>query len=324
MKECNGTKAFSPITREFYDRTCAHLLTASEEKGLARQIAYGDLAARNELVCRNLSLVLWVAKRVARKYVESRQFLEVSDMVQEGMFGLIKAAEKFDPNRGCKFSTYAVYWIRQSIDRALDNQSLAIRVPVHTIERRKKIQAAIRKIAGDSKTIPPAEVIAKYLEWPLRRVENTLKTMNSGTPVSLNTPINGDDGTSTLQDFIADKNAMDPAILIEARQELEVAYIVLRNIFISIENLPGINQRRNAVLFRELLKCTEGGKRRSLAQVGKNLGLSRERIRQILNVILEKLSHQGIKVDIKALGKCCCRIQALEELIGESREEVSI
>ncbi len=294
-------------------------LTIEEEQRLGRQIAADkNAAARDELVCCNLPLVLWVAS----KYAKCSRFLEMPDLIQEGNLGLIRAAEKFNPAFGCKFSTYAVFWIRQHIMRALDNQTLTIRLPVHTLERRKRILAAAKKIAGNSEAIPSAKVIAHYLKVPLKSVHADLKTMDSSAYVSLDDPVTNHDGsgTSTLQDYIADKNAVDPTILIEARQELEATYVLLENILRATKKLPGKHQDRNVAIFRESHGFNAKGKKKSLAEVGRDFKVSREYIRQILKKIFRKLKLQGINVNQETLEKYRWSIQELEELTATSRE----
>lgn len=320
MKEARQIKVVSPISLASYEGINGYRrLTIEEERKLGRQIATGkNPEARDTLVCCNLSLVIWVVS----KYAKHSRFLEMPDLIQEGNLGLIRAAEKFNPTLGCKFSTYAVFWIRQHVMRALDNQSLAIRIPVHVLERHKKILVAAKKIAGNSETIPSAKAIARYLKVPLKSVHDDLRRMNLSAPVSLDGPVNspGDIGTLTLQDFIADKNSANPPIIIEARQELEATYILLENILRAIKKMPGKNQNRNVAIFREFYGFDAEGKKKSLAKVGRKFNVSREYIRQILQKIFQTLSGQGIEVSLEVLGKYRWRIQELENLTASSRE----
>lgn len=291
------------------------LLTAAEEQELGRESIAGNLEARDHLVCHNRRLVLCVV----RQYVNSSHFFEKSDLIQEGTIGLIRAAEKFDPTRGCRFSTYAIKWIHQSVVRALDNKDRGVRVPVHVLERHKRIRAAVKKLAGHSGKSPSLRALANYLKVPFASVRDDLTAMNSSGTISLDNPITHDgiNGKSTLQDFIADKNVVDLTILIEARQELEDAYLFFENILRAIKNLSMRKPDRNVKIFRELY---EGRKKENLAKVGRDLGVSRESIRKLLRTIFQKLNSQGIKVTRKELEKYRWRTPELEDLTGVSRE----
>ncbi len=293
------------------------LLTEKEEGALCRRIAKNDLSARDKLILHNLRLVV----SIAQKYVKWSSLLELSDLVQEGTMGLMRATEKFNPALGFRFTTYATWWIRQHIIRALDNQTLTIRLPVHTIERRNRILAAAKKLAKDGEAFPPTEAIAEYLKIPLESVRKDLMTMNLSVPISLNNPINSGDytGLAMLQDFIPDASAMSPIVRIEARQELEVRYCALEHILKTVKDMRG-NQERNLLIFKEIHGFNAEGERKNLARIGRDFGLSRERVRQILRMIFRNLRSCGIEVDQEGLEKYGASIQELEKLAGESRE----
>lgn len=319
MKDTGRTQTVSPIRLAPYKGIGGdRLLTAEEERELGRRIIAGDPDARNELVCRNLPLVTWVVKK---KYAKPARSFEEEDLIQEGNLGLITAAEKFDPNRGNRFSTYAIWWICQHIGRALDNKNLTIRVPVHVLERYKAIHAAAKEIAWKNGAVPSTQTIAKYLKAPLTSVENTLKAMRSGLLVSLDAPINGHESneTLTLKDILADGNAMDPTILIEAKQELEAAYATVEKVFQTVRAISRKKQGRNVAIFKELCGFNEEGKQTSLAQVGRDLNVSRECIRKLQQKILREVGARGITIDSKALQECCKSIPELEKITGTSR-----
>ena len=319
MREIASVHTVPPTTLKLHERIDKdRLLTAAEEQELGRESIAGNLQARNTLVCHNHRLVL----SIVRPYVNSSHFLGKDDLIQEGVIGLIRAAEKFDPARGYRFSTYATAWIHQSIVRALDNKARGVRVPVHVLERHKKLRAAIQKLAGHSGESPSLQALAKYLKVPFELVLKDLTAMKSSESVSLHTPItNGDaTGKSTLQDFIADENVVDPTILIEARQELEASYLFFENILKAVKNLSVKNQIRNVRIFRELYENSAEEKKRNLAKVGRDLSVSRESIRKLLQTIFQKLRSQGIKVNRKKLENYRWRTEELEKLTGTSRE----
>jgi len=246
------------------------LLTPDEEKSLARRIAKNDEVARQRLIKANLRLVVSIAKR----YVH-RGPLSISDLIQEGNIGLFKAVEKFDPERGFKFSTYATWWIRQAITRALADQSRTIRIPVHMVETISKFTQAKRKLAQELGREPLVEEIAIEMELPVDKVRHIQKI--SQDVVSLEQPIGDDDDKSTLAEFIRDDSSATP--IQATSQEL------LRDQIKEIIN--DLTDRERKIL--EMRFGLEDGVTHTLEEVGKVFNVTRERIRQIEAKALEKI-----------------------------------
>jgi len=246
------------------------LLTPDEEKTLARRIAKGDEAARQRLIKANLRLVVSIAKR----YVH-RGPLSISDLIQEGNIGLFKAVEKFDPERGFKFSTYATWWIRQAITRALADQSRTIRIPVHMVETISKFTQAKRKLAQELGREPLVEEIAIEMDLHVDKVRHIQKI--SQDVVSLEQPIGDDDDKSTLAEFIRDDTSATP--IQATSQEL------LRDQIREIIN--DLTEREKKIL--EMRFGLEDGVTHTLEEVGKVFNVTRERIRQIEAKALEKI-----------------------------------
>ena len=265
----DGVSTEDPVRMYLKEIGKVPLLNADEEIDLAKRMELGDQEAKKRLAEANLRLVVSIAKRYVGR---GMLFL---DLIQEGNLGLIKAVEKFDYRKGYKFSTYATWWIRQAITRAIADQARTIRIPVHMVETINKLIRVSRQLLQELGREPTPEEISEEMNMPVERVREILKI--SQEPVSLETPIGEED--SHLGDFIQDDNVPVPADA--------AAFTLLRE---QLQEVLGtLTEREQKVL--TLRFGLEDGRARTLEEVGKEFNVTRERIRQIEAKALRKLRH---------------------------------
>ena len=265
-----STKVNDPVRMYLKEIGRVNLLNGEDEKALALAAKAGDVVAKQELAEANLRLVVSIAKRYVGR---GMQFL---DLIQEGNMGLMKAVEKFEPEKGFKFSTYATWWIRQAITRAIADHARTIRIPVHMVETINKLNRVQRSMVQDLGREPTPEELGAELEMTPERVREILKI--SQEPVSLETPI-GEEDDSHLGDFIEDQDMMSPT-------EYATNEVLKEQL---TEVLDELTDREERVL--RLRFGLDDGRARTLEEVGQEFGVTRERIRQIEAKALRKLRH---------------------------------
>ncbi|TSC73995.1 MAG: RNA polymerase sigma factor RpoD [Parcubacteria group bacterium Gr01-1014_44] len=254
------------------------LLRSEEEVDLAKRILDGDESARQRLIVSNLRLVVSIAK----KYINRSANLTLLDLIQEGNIGLSRAVEKFDYKRGFKFSTYATWWIRQAITRALADQARTIRIPVHMVETINKYQQVVRRLVQDLGREPLPEEVASEMNMDIEKVRHIIKISQDTIP--LETPVGDDDEDSILADFIPDEESIAPSVSAGRR--------ILKDHLMEI--IADLTPREQKIL--EMRFGLNDGVMHTLEEVGKVFNVTRERIRQIEAKSLEKI-RQHHKVD---------------------------
>jgi RNA polymerase primary sigma factor len=263
----------NPLGRYLRQISRGRLLTHEEEIDLGRRTRRGDETARSELVEKNLRLVIPIAKKYRGKG------LPFGDLIQEGNMGLMRAADKFDPEKGFRFSTYATWWIRQAIQRAIADKGRTIRVPVHMGEKIRKMARTYNELSIQLEREPTDEEVAEGLGWDVDRVKDVKWAIPDAT--SLNQPLSSDEGSSELGDFVEDERDSE-----EADEVVKV--VETRRLMESVERLP---ERQRRVLIRRY--GLDGEKLATLAHLSEELGVSRERVRQLQREAERALRDEG-------------------------------
>jgi RNA polymerase primary sigma factor len=263
----------NPLARYFGQIGRGRLLTHEEEIDLGRRTREGDKTARSKLIEKNLRLVIPIAKKYRG------MGLPFGDLIQEGNIGLMRAADKFDPEKGFRFSTYATWWIRQAVQRAVADKGRTIRVPVHMGEKIKKMARTYNELSAQLQREPTDEEVAERLGWDVDRVKDVKSAIPDAT--SLNQPLSSDEGSSELGDFVEDER--ESGADGEVVRELET-----RRLMESVARLP---ERQRRVLVRRY--GLDGEKPSTLADLSEELEISRERVRQLQREAERMLRDEG-------------------------------
>ncbi len=263
----------NPLARYLRQIGRGRLLTHEEEIDFGRRAREGDETARSKLIEKNLRLVIPVAKKYRG------MGLPFGDLIQEGNIGLMRAADKFDPEKGFRFSTYATWWIRQAVQRAVADKGRTIRVPVHMGEKIRRMSRTYNELSAQLQREPTDEEVAERLSWDVDRVKDVKSAIPDAT--SLNQPLSSDEGSSELGDFVEDERESGAAG--EVVRELEI-----RRLMESVERL---SERQRRVLVRRY--GLDGEKPATLADLSEELEVSRERVRQLQREAERALRNEG-------------------------------
>jgi RNA polymerase primary sigma factor len=269
----NDSETPNPLARYFGQIGSGRLLTHEEEIDLGRRTREGDKTARSKLIEKNLRLVVPVAKKYRG------MGLPFGDLIQEGNIGLMRAADKFDPEKGFRFSTYATWWIRQAVQRAVADKGRTIRVPVHMGEKIRKMARTYNELSAQLEREPTDGEVAEILGWDVDRVKEVKSAIPDAT--SLNQPLSSDEGNSELGDLVEDER--ESGVVGEVVRELET-----RRLMESVERLP---ERQRRVLVRRY--GLDGEKPATLADLSEELVISRERVRQLQREAERALRDEG-------------------------------
>src|SRR5215216_615601 len=273
VNRMSDREAPNPLSRYFGQIGRGRLLTHEEEIDLGRRAREGNETARSKLIEKNLRLVIPVAKKYRG------MGLSFGDLIQEGNIGLMRAADKFDPEKGFRFSTYATWWIRQAVQRAVADKGRTIRVPVHMGERIRKMARVYNELSTELEREPTDEEVAERIGWEVDRVKEVKSAIPDAT--SLNQPLSSDEGSSELGDLVEDERVSEEAG--EVVRELET-----RRLVESVERLP---ERQRRVLVRRY--GLDGEKPATLADLSEELAVSRERVRQLQREAERTLRDEG-------------------------------
>jgi RNA polymerase primary sigma factor len=269
----NDWETSNPLARYFGQIGRGRLLTHEEEIDLGRRTREGDKTARSKLIEKNLRLVIPIAKKYRG------MGLPFGDLIQEGNIGLMRAADKFDPEKGFRFSTYATWWIRQAVQRAVADKGRTIRVPVHMGEKIRKMARTYNELSAQLEREPTDEEVAERLSWDVDRVKEVKSAIPDAT--SLNQPLSSDEGSSELGDFVEDER--ESGAVGEVVRELETRRL--------IESIAGLPERQRRVLVRRY--GLDGEKPATLADLSEELAVSRERVRQLQREAERVLRDEG-------------------------------